>query len=185
MTRKPKTLPLKRRLGAPPYVHAVHQEPGPNQKDTYMVFFTWPLWEPCFGRRQLYLEVVMGEESTYRTWGEISDFTDRQGCGRLISWSDLPESAKNAVYTAANFPDEIVIVEPSWEQNSEGQMAYLLGAADGYGYFGSPLGYSSIKKCREECQAKGWLLIEDPKEHAEFLKGHRSRKHARMEKGNA
>lgn len=178
--KKPKTLPFKRINGAPPYVHAVHKAPGPGMENVFMVFFTWPLWEPAMGRRQPYLEVEVGRFITKRSWGEISDRTDRQGCGTLVSWSDVPSAVKNAVVAAVNYPDELVIVSPSWETNCEGRLAYLLGMAHGFGYVGSPLGYSSIKACREVCTANGWLFLEHPECHALFLKEHRAWKHREL-----
>lgn len=47
--KKPRKPPFARREGAPPYVLAVHQEPGPGKKDTYLVFFTWPIWQDSMG----------------------------------------------------------------------------------------------------------------------------------------
>lgn len=170
-TTRPKSLPKARTEGAPPYVLAVHQEPGPGMKDVFMVFFTWPLWQPSMGRRLPYLEL----RGTSGSWGELSDRTDRQGCGTLISWSDLPPEVQKGVLIGANFPNEIVIVEPSWEANHKGTPCYLLAAAHGYGYYGSAAGYPSLKACRAHCEEKGWILIERRADHEAFLKIHRQR----------
>ena len=180
--KRPRKPPFARREGSPPYVLAVHQEPGPGKKDTYMVFFTWPLWQESMGPRLPYLEVDItryadGGHWINTSWGEVTDRADRQGCGKLISWKDLPPELQGAVIRTANKPDEIVVVVPCWEAGPDGKMCWLLGAAHGYGYYGDT--YPNLKACREACKSKGWVLIEnDPasrREHSAFLKAHKDR----------
>lgn len=171
--RKPKRAPAKRLEGAPPYILAVH-DMGPKFNDRYTVVFGWPLWQADMGRRVPYLGLSEGGVGV-SMWGELSDSSDRVGCGKLISWKDLSEATRKHIVARANYPDpikigtlerisghiEVVKIKTGADGRNRTKVTWptqwTFGAEDGIGYFGPA--FETAKLAREYAEKNCIIII--------------------------
>lgn len=150
--------PLARLRGAPPYILACHdfgELPPGHHNERYTICLTAPVLQ--LGERAQVPCLVISE-SLGLSWEYLSDPVDRQGCGKLVSWEDLPEGVRHRVYEAI---DAICpLVTASWEANCYGDPRYLLAAAHGYGYYGSPEGYLTQKLAKQAVDTRRDCLVD-------------------------
>ncbi len=151
--------PRARLVGAPPYILACHdfgELPPGHHNERYTICLTAPILK--LGPRAQVPTLIFTDRQNLSSWGHLSDPVDRQGCGKLVSWQELPEGLRDRVFVLID--NMAPLVTASWEANCNGEPAYMLGAAHGYGYCGSPEGYKTKTAAQEYCRLNDLVLVE-------------------------